>query len=91
MGSMFALAYNLSGLVAPIIGGLMYDHLSPTDEDRSYRQTMDINMGFELFMALVFTIFNCGRVFGDSKAQAAELEKMKELTKKLVEHDKSEV
>ena len=90
MGSMFALAYNLSGLVAPIIGGYMYDNLS-IDEDISYRKTMDFNMYFEWFMALFFLIFNCGRVFRDRQIQSEELEKMKILTLKLVQFDKSEV
>ena len=90
MGSMFALAYNLSGLIAPIIGGLMYDSLSQ-DENISYRKTMDINMFFELLAAFIFIIFNCGRVFHDNAAQKADLAKMQEITKKLVAHDKSQV
>lgn len=59
MGALFSLVYNLSGLVAPIIGGFMYDHMS-TDFNLAYRRTMDANAFFELFMAVLFILFNCG-------------------------------
>lgn len=59
LGALFSLTYNFFGLFAPIIGGFLYDNLSP-NSDISYRKTMDVNMIFELCMAIIFFVFNCG-------------------------------
>ena len=83
LGSILSFVYNLSGLVGPIIGGYMYDTLSKND-NIAYRKTMDINMFFELGMAVIFMLFNCGLlVYKQSQDQQAEIEKMSEITEKL--------
>jgi len=43
---------NMFSMVAPIIGGLMYDHLN-------YHNTMNYHIFLELGCALIYIIFNC--------------------------------
>ena len=88
MGSIICFIFNFFGFIGPIIGGWMYDIMSK-NENTSYRITLDINMFFELIMVIVFLVFNCGLlVFKNTQQQQADLDKMNEITLKLVEHDK---
>ena len=53
ISSFYTLSFNLSSLVAPIIGGALYDNLD-------YWRTVDINMIICVAMTFIFIIFNCG-------------------------------
>jgi len=87
LGSLFALAYNFSGLISPIIGGFIYVHAAKGDT-LAYRKTMDYIMLFNVAMGLIYLIFNCGNVYDDAKKQKLELDKMAEITQKIVDIDK---
>ena len=54
ISSLYGLFYNLSSLIGPILGGMMYDIVG-------YRTTLDINMFLELLAVFIFGYFNCGR------------------------------
>ena len=87
MGALFSLTYNFSGLFAPIIGGLLFDYMS-TNQITSYRKTMDVNMIFELVMAIIFFIFNCGfKVFQENEQLNSDISNMQTLTKMVEEID----
>jgi len=89
MGSLFALAYNFSGLLSPIIGGYIYVHFAHGDT-KAYRKTMDAVMIFNFAMGMMYLIFNCGNVYKNARDQKEELGKMAEITQRIVEIDKKE-
>lgn len=62
LGSLFALAYNFSGLISPILGGFIYVHFAEGDTE-AYRKTMDSVMIFNFTMGMIYLIFNCGNVY----------------------------
>ena len=53
MSSGYGLFYNLSSLIGPILGGVLYDAYG-------YRDTLDINMVAESVIFVIFLLFNCG-------------------------------
>lgn len=53
MSSGYGLFYNLSSLLGPICGGVLYDNYA-------YENTLNINMFMEFGFFLIFAIFNCG-------------------------------
>lgn len=53
LSSLYTFSFNLSSLLAPIIGGALYDATS-------YWKTIDINMIATSSVAIIFIIFNCG-------------------------------
>ncbi len=44
---------SLGGLICPIYGGFMYDHVG-------YKTSMDISMFFLFFIAIIYFYFNDG-------------------------------
>lgn len=61
LSSQYGLFYNLSSLIGPILGGILYDVVG-------YRSTMDINMFFELIIMVIFIKYNCGQtIFEDNR------------------------
>lgn len=53
MASGYGLFYNLSSLMGPILGGILYDAYG-------YRNTLDIMMITESVFFAIFLLFNCG-------------------------------
>jgi hypothetical protein len=53
LSSFYTLSFSLSSLLAPIIGGAIY-------EAKDYWWTIDFNMVLTFFIAMIFIIFNCG-------------------------------
>jgi len=45
---------NMFSMLAPVIGGLLYDHLD-------YDHTMNAHIFIELTFAVIFICFNCSR------------------------------
>ena len=89
LGSLFALAYNFSGLVSPILGGFIYVHFAKGDT-KAYRKTMDSVMIFNFAMGVIYLLFNCGNVYKNAEIQKQELAQMAEITQKIVEIDKKQ-
>jgi MFS family permease len=67
------LFYNLSSLIGPILGGILYDNFG-------YRTTMDINMFLELIICGIFIKFNGGtKLYEQEKTFQAEKQRMREI------------
>ena len=82
--SLFSLINYLFALIAPIIGAFLYDNVPANSETEQYRKTMDINMWFMMGCAIFYLLFNCGNVFSDFKKQNDELEKMSQISEKVL-------
>ena len=81
MSSGYGLFYNLSSLMGPILGGILYDSYD-------YRGTLDINMIAEAIIFVIFLVFNCGPlVFKNNANQKKEMLKMKDIGLMLELHD----
>ena len=75
-------------MVGPLIGAGLYYFFG-------YEKTMDINVFFELFLVVVFGVFNCGfKVYANEKRLIETIKKLREIgnnrTKTLAE-DESEI
>ena len=66
------MSFNFSSLVAPLVGGAMFDLFG-------YRTTMDFHMGLELICVLSFAYFNCGaKVFDRNNTLTESIKHLKE-------------
>ena len=73
MSSGYGLFYNLSSLMGPIIGGVLYDAYG-------YEDTLNINMFMEFSFFLIFVIFNCGIfVFKNNNRDKKLMQTMKDI------------
>jgi len=71
--SLYSQFYNAAALLGPVIGGVMYDVFN-------FEHTMDCNMIFELFLAVLFIYYNCGRdVYPKDKNLRETVQKLKEI------------
>lgn len=67
LANLYNIFYSGSGLVSPLIGGLLYEY-------KDYQTTMDISMLFMFALAAIYFVFNCGpKVFGNFNKEKEEL------------------
>lgn len=86
MGSIFAISYNLSGLLSPIIGSSFYKLNGVTNkeilasEKKAWSYLLQTNAIIEFCIAGLYLIFNSGRVFNDARELSDDLKELKKVS-----------
>lgn len=73
ISSLYTFIMNVFSLIAPLIGGALYDTIG-------YDHTMNAHIFFEIILAVLFILFNCGTgVFKKDREKKEAQGKMRDI------------